>query len=429
MIINVPDDYSSIQEAIYAAENGDEVVIAPGEYREAPINFQGKAITVRSTDPDNSDIVAATIIRGVAGYPVFNIIMNEGPSSILSGLHITGGDYRHGGGISCFDTSPTITNNIVTGNKAVWGAGICCGKSIEAMSRPTPRIVNNTITGNIVTQSGGGIFCRDTSAVIEDNTIIDNEAAFYGGGISSRGENIISRNKILNNRSEHGAGIEVGESDTLVNNLICKNSSVHQGTCSITMGGGIYCHGEPAIINNTISHNSADLGGGIHCCSSECTIKNCIIAFAIGGGGIYLRAGNPDPAISYCDVFENQGGNYINIQDLTGLRGNILEDPRFANVDNNDYHLSSQTGRWDPLVEAWVKDVIHSSCIDAGDPSSDYSREPMPDGGWINMGAYGNTNEASMSASSLRRFLRFFRRFWVVFVNLMWRMWHRFIHI
>jgi len=429
MIINVPDDYASIQEAIYAAENGDEVVIAPGEYQEAPINFQGKAITVRSTDPGNSDIVAATIIRGVQGHPVFNFHMNEGPFSILSGLTITGGDYRHGGGISCTDTSPTITNNIITGNNAVWGAGICCGKTNEAMTRPTPRIVNNTITGNTVTQSGGGIFCRDTSAFIEDNTIMDNEAAFYGGGISSRGENIISRNKILNNRSEHGAGIEVGESDTVVNNLICKNSSIHQGPCSLTMGGGIYCHGQPAIINNTISHNSADLGGGIHCCSSECTIKNCIIAFAIGCGGIYVRPGNPEPAISYCDVFENEGGNYANIQDLTGLRGNISENPRFANVDTNDYHLSSQTGRWDPSVELWVKDATHSSCIDAGDPSSEYSYEPTPNGEWVNMGAYGNTNEASMSARTLRRFLRFFERIWVVVVHLIWRMWHRFIYI
>ena len=427
MIINVPDDYTSIQEAIYAAENDDEVVIAPGEYHESSINFQGKAISVRSTDPGNSDIVAATIIRGVQGYPVFNIFMNEEPSSILSGLTITGGDYRHGGGISCFDTSPTITNNIVTGNKALWGAGICCGKSIEEMSRPTPRIVNNRITGNVATQSGGGIFCRDTSAVIEDNTIIDNEAAFYGGGISSGSENIISRNKIRNNRSEHGAGIEVGESDTVVNNLICKNSSVEQGSCSLTMGGGIYCHGQPAIINNTISHNSADLGGGIHCCNPECTIKNCIITFAIGCGGIYVRTGIP--VIRYCDVFGNEGANYVNIEDLTGLRGNISEDPRFANIDNNDYHLSSQTGRWDPPAESWVKDATHSSCIDAGDPSSDYSREPMPDGGRINMGAFGNTNEASMSASSLRRILQFFRRIWLAFVSLMRRIWHRFIYI
>ena len=114
MIINVPSDYTDIQDAIYAAEKDDEVVIAPGEYQGLSINFQGKAITVRSTEPGNSDIVAATIVRGVEGHPVFNIHMNEGPLSILNGLHITGGDYKHGGGISCFDTSPTIMNNLIT---------------------------------------------------------------------------------------------------------------------------------------------------------------------------------------------------------------------------------------------------------------------------------------------------------------------------
>ena len=193
---------------------------------------------------------------------------------------------------------------------------------------------------------------------------------------------------ILNNRSGHGAGIKIMASDVVDNNLICNNSGIHQGPCSLTMGGGIYCTGEAAIINNTVSHNSADLGGGIYFNNSECTIKNCSITFAGGGGGIYIRCGNP--TIRYCNVFGNEGGNYVNIQGLTGSSGNISEDPRFGNIENNDYHLCSRTGRWDPFVELWAKDVTHSSCIDAGDPSSDYSREPMPNGGRINMGAYGN---------------------------------------
>jgi len=38
-----------------------------------------------------------------------------------------------------------------------------------------------------------------------------------------------------------------------------------------------------------------------------------------------------------------------------------------------------------------------SPCIDAGDPASDYSNEPAPNGGRINLGAYGNTSEATCS--------------------------------
>jgi len=44
-----------------------------------------------------------------------------------------------------------------------------------------------------------------------------------------------------------------------------------------------------------------------------------------------------------------------------------------------------------------VIDGITSPCIDAGDPSSPVEDEPEPNGGRINMGAYGGTAEASKS--------------------------------
>jgi len=64
---------------------------------------------------------------------------------------------------------------------------------------------------------------------------------------------------------------------------------------------------------------------------------------------------------------------------------------------DGDYHLKSQAGRWDPVSQAWVKDDVTSPCIDAGDPNSPIGLEPFPNGGRINMGAYGGTAEASKS--------------------------------
>ena len=60
-------------------------------------------------------------------------------------------------------------------------------------------------------------------------------------------------------------------------------------------------------------------------------------------------------------------------------------------------HLQSQAGRWDTLLDKWVIDNTHSPCIDTGDPNSLMGDEPDPHGNRINMGAYGGTDQASMS--------------------------------
>ena len=100
--------------------------------------------------------------------------------------------------------------------------------------------------------------------------------------------------------------------------------------------------------------------------------------------------------------------NYCCIQGLTGALGgigNIGDDPCFADANNDDYHLRSQAGRWtsassvepDPNEGRWTRDEVTSPCIDAGDPVSPVGLEPFPNGGRVNMGAFGGTIEASKS--------------------------------
>ncbi|MHC4881765.1 MAG: M4 family metallopeptidase, partial [Planctomycetota bacterium] len=54
--------YPTIQKAINASNHGDTVLVHPGVYREINIDFKGKAITVRSENPEDSTVVAATVI-------------------------------------------------------------------------------------------------------------------------------------------------------------------------------------------------------------------------------------------------------------------------------------------------------------------------------------------------------------------------------
>ena len=84
-ILHVPGDFPTIQEAIDAAVDGDEVEVHPGTYFEA-IDFLGKAIRVYSTD--GRDV---TIIDAQQTGSVVTCGSGEGSDTVLDGFTITGG--------------------------------------------------------------------------------------------------------------------------------------------------------------------------------------------------------------------------------------------------------------------------------------------------------------------------------------------------
>ena len=93
--------YDSIQHAITGAFSGDEIVIGEGVYDE-DINFAGKNVILRSLDPDDPAVVAATIIHGSERAVAFS--RGEDDRCVLSGLSITSGQT----GIYCSGSSPSI---------------------------------------------------------------------------------------------------------------------------------------------------------------------------------------------------------------------------------------------------------------------------------------------------------------------------------
>lgn len=98
--------------------------------------------------------------------------------------------------------------------------------------------------------------------------------------------------------------------------------------------------------------------------------------------------------LSHNCVYGNPGGNYVGV---SASSTDIHVDPLFANRAQFDYHLKSKYGRWNG--KSWVTDSVSSPCIDAGDRSSDYSKELANNGGRLNIGRYGNTDQASKSGA------------------------------
>jgi nucleotide-binding universal stress UspA family protein len=76
----------------------------------------------------------------------------------------------------------------------------------------------------------------------------------------------------------------------------------------------------------------------------------------------------------------------------------ISREPLFAAPSTGDYHLRSAGGSRRNDANTWVYDSSTSPCVDAGDPACDLGAEPLPNGGRINLGAFGGTQEASKSA-------------------------------
>ncbi|UCC23292.1 MAG: right-handed parallel beta-helix repeat-containing protein [Planctomycetota bacterium] len=156
-----------IQVAIYAASDGDKIVVQPGRHY-GKVNFRGKNIILASTDPNDANVIAATIIDGNSSGSAVAFSSGEEPNCILTGFTITGGSSGSGhAGISCvgLGTNPTVKNCVITGNL---GAGIHCGES-DSSSQPT--ILNCTVCDN----GGPGIetWGRNTASIM-NCTIVGN---------------------------------------------------------------------------------------------------------------------------------------------------------------------------------------------------------------------------------------------------------------
>jgi serine protease len=391
--VHVPADRPTIQAAIDAAASGDTVLVAPGTYGEA-INFNGKIITVTSEQGP-----AVTVIDAGGQPTVVTFTSGETRNAILSGFTITGGRNTYSGaGISVSFSSPTIRENIITGNSGCSGVGIDSYFS-------SPRIEHNTISRNVVDGCTGGwgigIYVGGNStAEIIGNVIVDNRGeAASGGGIAlfAAGNAVVVGNVIARNATAGAAGCGWGGGmaianfvqATIVNNLIVGNSACY--------GGALHWRGSSGntmLVNNTIADNAAASWPGIYATGVDARnqIYNNIIS-ARFGPALYCDNGATvtPPVLDSNDVFSMQTAAYGGTcADQTGLRGNLSADPQFLDPDAGKYRV----GFGSPVVDAgnnWAPDIQMTDL--AGNP-----RIAGTNGGpdRIDIGAYEYSNRAPL---------------------------------
>ena len=112
---HVPEDVSTIQEAIDVAVSGDTILVAPGTYYEN-LDIQGEVLTLRSLHGPRVTIVDGQELDSVVKF-------SGGANGVLDGFTLRHGyaDFG-GGGINSYQSSPAILNCIVRENEAGWAS-------------------------------------------------------------------------------------------------------------------------------------------------------------------------------------------------------------------------------------------------------------------------------------------------------------------
>jgi len=381
-------DFTTIQAAIIAAHNGDTVIVEPGIYTgdgNREIRFLGKAITLRSIDPNDGDIVAGTVIDCNSAGRGFVFDEAEGQDSVLAGFTVTNGyHYEEGGGIYCYESSPTITHCVFTYNRtqAAWSS---YGSGIDIWYHASPMISNCKFIGNSAEYSGGGIYVGSGCyPVVLDCEFIGNRARLYGGGVffgpySSSGSNtplLINCTFSGNSAGRFGGGVSFGFDCRYGSNAPMLINCVFTGNSAYSRGGGIHASfGNPRLFNCVFTENSAGYYGGGICstCTGSLTLANCILWGNTDRGGM-------DESAQTAQIDRSSlTANYCCVQGWTGSLGgigNIGADPLFADPAGGDYHV-----------------LANSPCIDTGDPDywplsgeTDIDGEPRIMGRRVDMG-------------------------------------------
>jgi len=336
----VPFPYKTIQAAVNAANDGDTVVVHPGVFTgdgNRDIDFLGKAITVRSEDPQEEGIVAATIIdcegSGEDPHRAFIFQTFEDANSILAGFTILNGYIRAdgndaaadsnamdgedsmGGAINCTGSSPTIYNCIINNCVAEGGAGGAGtpGQPGIPGDPGDPNDPNDDIPpvpptpggpgGDAGNGGGGGISCDPNSGPTILNCQFNLCNALSGaGGAGGPGGTAPDPNEPnapggpsgSSDSGGGGGGIYIASGSTATITDCTFLDCTTAGSEFKSRGGGVfYGAGYSGELVADITACISGFGGGLYC-DTDCnlTITGCLITDGAADYGANI----------YCDV-------------------------------------------------------------------------------------------------------------------------------
>ena len=225
-------NYTSINAAIAAAQNGDVIQLAAQTYLEgAVINTLGKAITLRGVV--NAAGEPASVLDGADSHRVLICQSGETTATVFENLVIRNGTGDYGGGMYNYNNSnPSLNNCTFTDNTASGQYGYGGGMYNNYSSSPT--LTNCTFTGNTA-QYGGGMFNYNSSPTLTNCTFTDNTATYSGVGMynSASSPTLNDCTFTLNT----GVGMYNNSNPTLTNCILCSNTPLQISGLYTDLGG------------------------------------------------------------------------------------------------------------------------------------------------------------------------------------------------
>ena len=314
-----------------------------------------------------------------------------------------------GGGMYNYQSNPVLNNCIFKWNLAENNTTYDPAKGGGIYNRMSNLELTDCTFNENTGGMGGGMYSEDNSSLTLINCIfMANLTERSGGGMYNEDSNDLRLIDCMfsgNSAERYGGGMHNKYSNPTLINCIFSGNKVIGKSPNTGKGGGLYAFGDTRLIDCTFTGNWAQRGRAISKYSlSDLRLNNCILWD--GGNEIFQTGVNPNIAFSNIQGGWEGEGN-IDVDPLFADPGywadaydpNIVAEPNDPNAVwvDGDYHLKSQAGRWDTNSQSWLIDDVTSPCIDAGDPNSPIGHEPFPNGGIINMGAYGGTAQASKS--------------------------------
>jgi outer membrane protein assembly factor BamB len=186
---------------------------------------------------------------------------------------------------------------------------------------------------------------------------------------------------------------------------------VGPGAGTVIRVEGAYGADGPSVISDLAVTGGAT---GIASGTADVLVRNVVVA-GMGGDGVASAAGGRLRVVS-CTLFGNAGSGVdaSTAPGLTEVRNTAAGQNggygvQAAGGSIVGYNTSYQNGlggyapglsgpgnlQAPALLAADFTELAGSPTIDAGDPTDDYAREPSPNGGRINVGAFGNTSDAA----------------------------------